>query len=189
LHHQSRKKIPLAASATAILQGRICICFFYRRDVVRSAPPPDPNRSQVANAPLILGRKPMTDKETRSAPGQRRDRHGHRGGRSGRAYRERVHVLLLEGVAVVAPRHAAPPLLLEGVLPNRGAHTRSTAPTPHRHRLDGAGDGDSSLPSCEGEDEAGERAHAEPPVHPVTARGPNFCLVFFIRSLRISWAH
>jgi hypothetical protein len=42
-----------------------------------------------------------------------------------------------------------------GFLPNRGAPTRSAAPTgPHRHRVHGAGGVDSSLPYCEGE--AGE---------------------------------
>lgn len=49
---KTREKIPLAVSTTAILQGGNMHLFLHSGDVVRSAPRPDPNRSEeVANTP------------------------------------------------------------------------------------------------------------------------------------------
>lgn len=72
LHHIIRpEKKSLAASATAILQGGICICFSIAGTLSDLRP---------VQIPLILGRKLTPNKETRSAPGQWWDRQDEGGG-------------------------------------------------------------------------------------------------------------
>jgi hypothetical protein len=72
-------------------------------------PPTRSNHERRTHTPLLRTRTEEKGKETRNQIRcARRERGEREGGRGWVPHRERVHVVLLEGVAVVAPRHLGP---------------------------------------------------------------------------------